>query len=108
MAVVAERNVIIHREAVKDWLRRPEPPLPKEDIVRALRRMEEVTKSNPDDVIEVEGSPNDGFPFLPSLVGAGNSARLFGARAGVCLAIARETLVEAGIETVLDEEGALP
>lgn len=106
---MGEKAVIIHRSAIAEWNTRKKPPLALSSIQRALQRIDEVIRTiDPKDVILVEESPNTGFTFLPERVGVGNSARLYGTRAGHCLRIARTILEDAGIPVSLDNEGSLP
>ncbi|MDO8577073.1 MAG: hypothetical protein Q7R82_01890 [Candidatus Daviesbacteria bacterium] len=106
---MTERAVIVHQSVVQEWAGRDNPPAPLTTILNVLIRINEVKSILPaQDVIVVEESPTTGFLFLPGKVGVGNSARLFGARAGYCLRIARSVLEEVGIKVTLDQAGALP
>lgn len=106
---MTERAIIVHKSCVQKWATRDQPPLPLPMILRALARMNEVMSTlPPQDIVVVEESPDTGFVYLPERVGIGNSARLYGARAGCCLRIARSVLENARIEVTLDEVGALP
>ena len=103
-----ERHVIVHSSVIREWLGRKNVPLDRDGIERALRKINAVINTFGDDVVVVEESPDTGFVSLPGRVGVGNSARLYGARAGTCLVIAREVLEKAGIPVSLDEEAVLP
>lgn len=106
---MSEKAVIVHRSVIEEWSRRPDPPLPLSLICGVLARINEVVENcKPEDLIRVEESANTGFKSLPDRVGIGNSARLFGARAGYCLRTARVALEDAGIPVVLDSKGSLP
>jgi len=106
---MVEKAVIVHRSAITEWKTRKEPPLDPSLIQRALDRINKViNNTKPENVILVEESPDTGFTFLPQKVGAENSAKLYGARAGYCLSIARIVLEKAGIPVSLDNEGSLP
>ena|SRR3989304_7845865 len=106
---MTEKAVIVHQSVVREWATRNNPHLPLATIRSALTRMDEVRSSlSAQDVIVVEESPDTGFLSLSARVGKENSARLFGARAGYCLRLARIVLEEAGIKVTLDEFGALP
>ena len=74
-----------------------------------MQRINDVTEqAGEGSVVRVEESPDTGFTSLPDRVGKDNSARLFGARAGYCLKIARGVLEDAGISVTLDDKGVLP
>ena len=106
---MTEKAVIVHQSVVQEWATRDRPPLTLTMIQSVLTRMNEVRSSLPaQEVVVVEESPDTGFVSLPARVGKDNSARLYGARAGYCLRMARIVLEEAGIEVTLDELGALP
>ena len=106
---MGEKAVIVHRSAIAEWGSRKNPPLALSSIQRALQKIDDVIKaSKPEDIILVEESPNTGFTYLPERVGVGNTARLYGARASVCLRIARNVLEDAGIPVSLDNDGSLP
>jgi hypothetical protein len=106
---MVEKAIIIHRSVIVEWGTRNKPPMALSSIQRALQRIDEIIKSTkPEDVVYVEESPNTGFTFLPERVGVGNTARLYGARAGHCLKTARVVLEDAGIPVSLDNEGSLP
>jgi len=106
---MGEKAVIIHKSVIEEWGRRQNPPLTLSSIQRALKRINEVIKTTkPENVILVEQSPDTGFTFLPGKVGAGNTVRLYGTRAGHCLKIARNVLEDSGIQVSIDNEGSLP
>lgn len=106
---MGEKAVVVHRSVIAEWSTREKPPLSLSVIQRALQRIDDViSKSTPENVIVVEESPKTGFTSLPERVGRGNSAKLYGTRAGHCLRIARSVLEDAGIPVALDNEGSLP
>lgn len=103
-----EKHVIVHRRVIEEWLDRDEPPLDRAIIEAVLLRIAQVQNKFTDDIVEVEELPHTGFISLPDRVGKGNSVRLYGARAGVCLVIAQNVLEDAGIPVEFDQEGVLP
>jgi len=103
-----EVPVIIHRRALEKWAWEEKSPQKLAEIQGALKRIADVIETTPpDQLVQVEESPDTGFASLPQQVGPDNSARLFGMKAQWCLKIAREVLEEAGIPVVLDQSGAV-